>query len=69
MVDTHSLQSWGAMATKLSGKSDILIMKFGQWSSLTFLQYTYEQIDNLSKGVYTDMSNQIFFHNIGSIER
>ena len=57
------------MATKLSGKSDILIMKFGQWSSLTFLQYTYEQINNLSKGVYTDMSNQIFFHNIGSIER
>ena len=66
MVDTHSLQAGGAMALNLSGNSDTLIMKFGWWSSLTFLKYIHEQIAFLSEVVSTDMSNQIPFNNIGA---
>ena len=44
-------------------------MKFGWWSSLTFMQYMHEQITHLSKVVSTDISNQITFHNIGAIGR
>ena len=69
MTDTPPLRDGGVMSLKLSGKSDTLIMKFGRWYSLNILQYIHEQIAHLSKGVSTDMSNHIPFHNIGEIER
>ena len=67
MVNTHSLWAIGVMELNMSVNIDILIMKFGWWSSLTFLQYIHEKIYNLSKGVSTDMSNQIPFNKIGAI--
>ena len=67
MVDKHSLRSRGTMEINMSVKSDKIIMKFGWWSSLTFLQYTHEQTTNLSKGVSTDTSNHTPFENIGEI--
>ena len=57
------------MALKLSVKSETLIMKFGRWYILTFLQYIHEKIAHLIKGVSNDMSNLIPFNNIGAIER
>lgn len=41
----------GAMALKLSGVNDIMIMKMGCWSSLTITMYIHNQIGNLSKGL------------------
>ena len=69
MEDNPPLQDGGAMALNMSGKSDTLIMNFGRWYILTFMQYINEQIANLNKGVSTNIRNQIPFHNIGEIER
>ena len=56
------------MELKLLGKSDTLIMNFGRWYILTFLQYIHEKIAQLSKVVRTHMSNHIPFNNVGLVE-
>ena len=51
LVGANSLCSGGAMALKLHGYYDTTIMKMGQWTSLTFLQYIHNQISHLSKDI------------------
>ena len=69
LVGVHSLRAGGAMALKLQGFEDTTIMKFGRWTSLTFLQYIHNQIAHLSMDVSTKMSLPIPFTNIAAIER
>jgi hypothetical protein len=40
-VGTHSLQASNAMALKLQGIKDSLIMTIGRWTGLTFLTYIH----------------------------
>ncbi len=48
LIGAHSLRAGGAMALKLMGGSDTVIMKQGRWSGLTFLMYIHNQIAHLS---------------------
>ena len=68
LLGTHSLRAGGAMALKLQGFADTIIMKLGRWTSLTFLQYIHNQIAHLSAGVSKKMSEDIAFLNIAAIE-
>jgi hypothetical protein len=68
LVGAHSLRAGGAMALKLSGKSDTTIMKVGRWTSLTFLEYIHNQIAHLSADLASDMSTNLEFTNIAAIE-
>ena len=67
LVGVHSLRAGGAMALKLSGQTDTIIMKLGRWSSLTFLMYIHNQIAHLSSDIAKGMSKDIPFVNIASI--
>ena len=49
LVGAHLLHAGGYMALKLHGYDDTTIMKMGQWTSLTFLQYIHNQIAHLLK--------------------
>ena len=51
IVVAHLLRAGGAMYLKLNGYDDTTIMKMGQWTSLTFLQYINNQISHLSKAI------------------
>ena len=68
LVGVHSLRAGGAMALKLTGKSDTTIMKIGRWSGLTFLQYVHNQIAHLSHNLSRDMDRSLPFLNIAAIE-
>jgi hypothetical protein len=68
LISLHSFRAGGAMALKLIGHSDTTIMKFGQWKSLTFLQYIHNQIAHISAGVSQSMSTELKFTNIAAIE-
>jgi hypothetical protein len=68
LVGSHSLRAGGAMALKLTNHSDTTIKKMGRWSSLTFLQYIHTQISHLSKDLSKDMSTNLPFLNIATIE-
>jgi hypothetical protein len=50
-VSTHSLKASGAMALKLQGINNSLIMKIGRWTGLTFLTYIHSQIGALNAGL------------------
>jgi hypothetical protein len=50
-IGSHSLRASGAMALKLQGVEDSLIMKIGRWTGLTFLTYIHSQIDALKTGL------------------
>ena len=52
LFGAHSMRAGGSMALKLHGYDDTTIMKMGQWTSLTFLQYIQNQIAHLSKDIY-----------------
>eukprot|EP00957_Ditylum_brightwellii_P032217 2442305-Ditylum_brightwellii.AAC.1 len=67
LIGVHSLRAGGAMALKLSGKSDTTIMKHGRWSSLTLLMYIHNQIGHLSKDLTTAMDTPIPFLNIACV--
>ena len=67
LIGAHSLRAGGAMALKLHGYDDTTIMKFGRWTSLTFLQYIHNQIAHLSKDVSRAMSTRLQFTNIAAI--
>jgi hypothetical protein len=63
-VGTHSLRASGAMALKLQGISDSLIMKIGRWTGLTFLTYIHSQIGALNTGLAHRMTTRIRFDNV-----
>jgi len=56
LVGSHSLRSGGAMALFQQGIEAASIMKYGRWTSTSFLTYLHEQVDILSKGVAQKMS-------------
>ena len=56
------------MVLKIHGYDDTTIKKFGSWTSLTFLQYIHNQIAHLFKYVSRNMSIELPFLNIASIE-
>ena len=65
-VDTHSLRYGGACALKLSGHSDMEIMKQGRWSpmSTVFTEYIQQQLSTFSVGFTTYMSHIAKFTNM-----
>jgi hypothetical protein len=63
-VSTHSLRASGAMALKLQGVDDSLIMKLGRWTGLTFLTYIHAQIGALNTGLATRMAVRVHFVNV-----
>jgi hypothetical protein len=63
-VSTHSLRASGAMALKLQGVDDSLIMKIGRWTGLTFLTYIHSQIGALNTGLATKMAVRVHFINV-----
>jgi integrase len=63
-VSTHSLRASGAMALKLQGVDDSLIMKIGRWTGLTFLTYIHSQIGALNTGLAQRMATRIHFINV-----
>jgi hypothetical protein len=63
-VSTHSLRAPGAMALKLQGVDDSLIMKIGRSMGLTFLTYIHSQISALNTGLATKMATRIHFINV-----
>ena len=65
-VSTHSLRASGAMALKLQGVDDSLIMKLGRWTGLTFLTYIHSQIGALNTGLATRMAVRVHFVNVAS---
>jgi hypothetical protein len=64
-VSLHSLRARGAMAMKLSGTTDSMIMGISCWTSLTYLTYIHSQIGALLAGVAWKMSQQFTFQNVG----
>ena len=68
LIGSHSLRAGGAMALKLHNYADTTIQKLGRWSSATWLQYIHNQIAHLSKGVAKQMSEDLPWVNIASIE-
>jgi hypothetical protein len=63
-VGSHSLRASGAMALKLQGIDDSLIMKIGRWTGLTFLTYIHAQIGALNTGLAQRMATRIHFVNV-----
>jgi hypothetical protein len=63
-IGTHSLRASGAMALKLQGVEDSLIMKIGRWTGLTFLTYIHSQIGALNTGLAQRMAIRIRFINV-----
>jgi hypothetical protein len=63
-VGSHSLRASGAMALKLQGVDDSLIMKIGRWTGLTFLTYIHAQIGALNTGLAQRMATRIHFVNV-----
>ena len=68
LIGAHSLRAGGAMALRLHGYEDTVIMKMGRWTSLTFLQYIHTQIAHLAEDISRKMSMPLPFLNIASIE-
>ena len=64
LIGAHSLRAGGAMALKLQGVADTIIMKHGRWSGLTFLMYIHNQIAHLSCELSEKMSRDMPFVNI-----
>ena len=65
-VSTHSLRASGAMALKLQGVDDSLIMKLGRWTGLTFLTYIHSQIGALNTVLATRLAVRVHFVNVAS---
>ena len=70
LVGVYSLRTGGTMAMKLNGASDTKMMEQGQWWSLTFLHYIYNQIVHLSNDFSQKMSTKLVpFQNIAAIQK
>ena len=65
-VGSHSLRASGAMALKLNGKPDSLIMKLGRWTTNTFLTHIHAQIGALTAHVASAMATPPQFHNVAA---
>jgi hypothetical protein len=65
-VSTHSLRASGAMALKLQGVDNLLIMKLGRWTGPTFLTYIHSQIGALNTGLATRMAVRVHFVSVAS---
>jgi hypothetical protein len=63
-VSSHSLLAGRAMAMKLSGATDSMIMRIGCWTSLMYLTYIRLQIGALSAGMAWKMSTAFTFQNV-----
>ncbi len=63
-INTHSLQSGGAIAHALLGYSDTEIQKLGCWKDATFKEYIREEIACYSAGMTRDMKRNFKFVNI-----
>jgi hypothetical protein len=63
-IGSHSLRASGAMALKLQGVANSLIMKIGRWTGLTFLTYIHAQIGALNAGLAQKMTTRIHFINV-----
>lgn len=68
LVGAHSIRAGGAMALKLAGCDDTIIMKMGRWTSLTFLMYIHTQIASIQSGISQKMSMPVPFLNIAAVE-
>ena len=68
LVGAHSIRAGGAMALKLAGCDDTIIMKTGRWTSLTFLMYIHTQIASIQSGISQKMSMPVPFLNIAAVE-
>ncbi len=66
-IGSHSQQASGAMALKLQGVDDLLIMKIGRWTGLTLLTYIHAQIGALNTGLAQRMVIHIHFVNVAGI--
>jgi hypothetical protein len=66
-IGSHSLRASGAMALKLQGVDDSLIMKIGRWTGLTLLTYIHAQIGALNTGLAQRMAIRIHFVNVAGI--
>jgi hypothetical protein len=66
-IGLHSLRASGAMALKLQGVDDSLIMKIGRWTGLTFLTYIHAQIGALNTGLAQRMAIRIHFVNVAGV--
>jgi hypothetical protein len=66
-IGSHYLRASGAMALKLQGVDDSLIMKIGRWTGLTFLTYIHAQISALNTGLAQRMAIRIHFVNVAGV--
>jgi hypothetical protein len=64
-ISLYSLRTGGAMAMKLSGASDSIIMQVGRWPSLLYLTYIHSQIGALTARAAWKMSTDFTFQNVG----
>jgi hypothetical protein len=63
-VGSYSLGASRAMALKLQGINDSLIMKIGRWTGLTLLTYIHAQIGTLNTGLAQRMVTHIHIINV-----
>jgi hypothetical protein len=64
----HSLRAGGATALAIAGWDDVIIKKYGRWSSSTFLTYIHEQIAQLGRNVSKSMAKKHSFYNIAGFK-
>ena len=64
-IGTHSLRAGAATAMFLAGVPAETIQLIGRWRSQTFLRYIRIQVQQLTKGVATDMTTNPNFFTIG----
>jgi hypothetical protein len=64
-IGTHSLRSGAATAMFLAGVPAETIQLIGRWRSQTFLRYIRIQVQQLTRGVATDMTTNPDFLTIG----
>ena len=67
LVGEYSWRAGRDMALKLHGCDDMTIIKMGQCTSFTFLQYIHNQISHLLKEISEKMSISLPFVNVAAI--
>ena len=63
-IGLHYIREGGAMEIFLSGTSVIIMMRVGRWSSEAFLEYTREQVESFTFGVFQRMLKFEEFFNL-----
>ena len=67
-VGTHSIRSSTVIHLVLANKHTYIIMLLGRWTSDSFLRYIREQVQEFSRGISTEMTNQADFFTTPSIQ-